>query len=411
MTRFLRAIVYNWPLKLGAVGLASLLYAGVVVSQTARTFNGSVPIETADQSSDVVVLSDLGAVTSIRYVVPDELGLRVDNASFKATVSLANVDPKGGPVALAVRVAASDPRVQVLEYTPSRITVTLDRVTTRSVPVRPVIGTVPAGFEVGDPVVDEASADVTGPEAVVGRVAEVQARVTIDPSGIDLNRVVDLLPVDANGNPLSPVDVEPRTAHVRVAVFTNRRTRTLPVTPVVTGTPAAGFELASITVDPISVSVEGDANDLAGLNRADTLPISISGASSDVVQTIGFALPDGVQVLGAGTATVTVKLRAVTAARTFEAGLVLVGARSDRTYDLSTPRVLVTIAGSVADLDRLASTSIALNVDVAGLDLGAHSVAPTANLTTGLSLIAISPASVTVTVGSPASSSSPQPSP
>jgi hypothetical protein len=71
----------------------------------------------------------------------------------------------------------------------------------------------------------------------------------------------------------------------------------------------------------------------------------------------------------------------------------------------------VTIAGSVADLDRLASTSIALNVDVAGLDLGAHTVAPTANLTTGLSLIAISPASVTVTVGSPTSSSSPQPSP
>ena len=43
---------------------------------------------------------------------------------------------------------------------------------------------------------------------------------------------------------------------------------------------AAGFEVASIEVDPPVISVEGDANDLAGLDRADTLPVSVSGASS-----------------------------------------------------------------------------------------------------------------------------------
>ena len=40
------------------------------------------------------------------------------------------------------------------------------------------------------------------------------------------------------------------------------------------------------TVDPPVVSVEGDANDLAGLDRADTEPISVPGASSEVT-------PDG----------------------------------------------------------------------------------------------------------------------
>ena len=50
---------------------------------------------------------------------------------------------------------------------------------------------------------------------------------------------------------------------------------------------------------------------------------------------------------------VTVKLRPVTGTRTFEAGLVLVGARPDLAYELSTDRVLVTIGGSIADLDRL----------------------------------------------------------
>src|SRR4051812_36863533 len=179
MTRVLRIVVHNWPLKLGAVVLASLLYAGLVLSQTAKPFNGSVPIETVDQPSDVIVLSDLGNVTSIRYVVPEELGLRVDSASFKATVSLATVDPKAGPVALAVHVAATDPRIQVLEYSPSRITVTLDRVTSRNVPIRAVLGTVPPGFDLGDPSVDVSTATVKGPESIVGQVTEALARVTI----------------------------------------------------------------------------------------------------------------------------------------------------------------------------------------------------------------------------------------
>jgi YbbR domain-containing protein len=103
------------------------------------------------------------------------------------------------------------------------------------------------------------------------------------------------------------VDVEPAQVRVRVPVFSDRRSKTLPVTPNVVGTPAAGFEVAAIVVDPPVISVEGDANDLAGLDRADTLPISVTGASSQVTQIVGFALPDGVQALGSGTVQVTVQ--------------------------------------------------------------------------------------------------------
>ena len=99
--------------------------------------------------------------------------------------------------------------------------------------------------------------------------------------------------------------------------------------------------------------------------------------------------------------------------RTFEAGLVLTGARSDRGYALSSDRVLVTIGGSVADLDRLSGTKIVLTVDVTGLDNGTHEVPVSANLQTGLTVVAASPSylKVTVTPAPPASSPSPGPSP
>ena len=63
------------------------------------------------------------------------------------------------------------------------------------------------------------------------------------------------------------------------------------------------------------------------------------------------------QVLGSRRDPVTVKLRPVTGTRTFEAGLILAGARSDLVYALSTDRVLVTIGGSLADLDRLSGAA------------------------------------------------------
>jgi YbbR domain-containing protein len=405
MIRAVRLIVRNWPLKIGALALSTLLYSGLVLSQTTRDFQGTIPIQTVNQASDVIILSPLGVVSDIRYVASADLGLRIGPETFRATVDLANVDPGAGHVSVDVRVVALDDRVQVLDFQPQKITIQLDRKTSRDVPVKPtIVGTVPTGFDIGDPVVDTPTATVTGPQGVVANVVDVEARVTIDPSGIDVNQTVDLIPVDAQGNQLSLVDVDPTSVRVRVSVFTDRKTRTLPVSPVVVGTPAAGFEVASVTVNPLVVQVEGDANDLAGLDTADTAPVSVSGASSDVVQRVSLALPDGVDALGGGFVQVTVRLRAVTASRTFDAGLILEGASPDRLYALSTTHVLVTIGGSVADLDRLSGGTLVLTLDVARLDDGAHPVIPTANLTTGLTLLGVSPSPVVVTITTPAPS-------
>jgi YbbR domain-containing protein len=123
-------------------------------------------------------------------------------------------------------------------------------------------------------------------------------------------------------------------------------------------------------------------------------------------------LPDGVQALGDATVTVTVTLRPVTSSRSFDAGLILVGARADRHYDVSTDRVLVTIGGSIADLDRLSGAELVLTLDVTGLDVGSHQVNVSANLQTGLTLIGASPNPITVTISLPPSASpSPSPSP
>ncbi len=414
MTRVLGFVTHNWPLKVAAIALATLLYGGLVLSQTTQEFRDPVRIAIANAPANAIVLTNPGVTTRITYAAAPDLGLRIDSDTFRATVDLADVEPTGGPVTVRVIVTAIDNRVQVLEAEPSEILITLDRVTSKVVPIRAAVGPVPSGLEAGDPIIEAANATVSGPQSVVATITGVEAPITIDASGIDVDQAVDLVAIDESGaviGALTPIEIEPARVRVRVPVFSDRRSKSLPVSPIVVGTPAAGFEVASVEVDPPVVSVEGDANDLAGLDRADTLPISVSGASSQVSQAVELALPEGVQPLGVGTVQVTIRLRPVTATRTFEAGLVLVGASPSLRYQLSTDRVLVTIGGSMADLDRLSATELVLTVDVTGLEAGTHAVPVSANLTTGLTLIGASPNPLDVIVSTPVASPAPSPSP
>jgi len=418
MTRALRFILHNWPLKVAAVAVASLLYGGLVLSQTTQPFTDPVVIRAPNPPAHVIILSNLGSVTRISYVAPPDLGLRIDRETFEATVDLSNVEPTGEAVTVGVNVEAVDDRIQVLDFEPRAISVTVDRLGSKEVPIEAVLQPLPSGLDAGEPILEEETAVVSGPQSVVATVVKVEAELSIDATGVDVNELVPLIPIDVNGDRLGVderIEVEPAVVRVRVPVFTDRRTKTLPVTPIVAGTPAAGFEVESVTVNPAVVNVEGDANDLAALDRLDTVQVVVSGASSELVQVVGLVLPPGVQVIGPETVEVTVRLRPKTATRTFQAGLILVGARSDRHYELSTDSVLVTITGSVADLDRLAATSFSLTVDVTGFDPGTHIVEVSANLTAGLSLQNVSPNPIEVSVSivepSPGPTAGPSPAP
>ena len=404
MRRALSLLVRNWPLKIAALMLAILLYGVLVIGQNARIFPGSIPIVAVNEPTSAYLLSNLPNVTEVRYLASDP-SIRVDSSSFEATVDLDGVDPAAGTVSLPVTVRAGDTRVRVLGWSPDRVQVQIDQVVAVQVPIKVNKVSVPTNLDVRDPVLSQEQATVRGPASVVRRVDHVEARVQIDPAGLDFDRDVKLVAVDVLGEAVpSPVKVEPEEVRVRIAVFTNSQSRALPVGPNVIGTPAPGFEVTAITVSPLIVNVEGDAEDLSTIVRADTAPVSVDGATADVSTTVGLALPTGIVQIGDTKFDVTVTIRAVTGTRTFNAGIALSGARADRTYKLSTDSVLLTAGGSIADLDRLQAQTLEVAANVAGVATGTHEITLTADLPSGLTLVTISPPRITVVVGVPSPS-------
>ena len=405
MKRIIGRLVHNWPLKLAAVGLATLLYGGLVVSQSTRTLSDIViPVDAAGIPQDSFLLTSVDPVTEIRYFAPS--GTRPLSSDFEASIDLSGIQPGSGPHRVPVRVVSIDDRITVVGVQPAAVTVDLDRLGQKQVDVQVDHGPTPNGLELGAEVVSPSRVQVAGPASVIERVVAARASVIIQPSGIDVDRDVELVAIDDLGDAVGQVDVEPTSAHVTIPVFSNRETRTLPVNPVVTGDPAAGFEIASVTVDPPVALVEGDADQLAQLVRVDTVQIPMTGVSSDRAVDVGLDLPTGVLPVGGGRIKVTITLRPVTATRTFSAGVRLIGAGRGLSYALDTDRVLVTIGGSVADLDRLSGTALVVDLDVAGLQPGAKTVPVSLVLPPGATLVSASPSNVIVTVTAP-----PAPSP
>ena len=408
--RILRVLVRNWPLRLGAIALAIVLYLGLVISQNARTWTGPVGIDPVDQPAGTFLLAGLGNVTTIEYIAPLDVAAQVTSASFVATADLTGVgsQPNGSPVNVPVRVVARDQRIQIVSWEPATVVARLDPVVSQQVPVRVDRGTVPSGLTAGQPAVSPAAVTVTGASSLVSQVASALARVTIDAGGANIDTNVDLVAVDARGQVVSPVTIQPSSVHVTIAVGEQQVNRTLPVVPNITGTLAQGYSIQDVTVTPVTATVSGSGTSIAALTSISTAPVSVAGRSTDLTTTVALQPPKGVTVLGQARVQVRIRVMVETGSRSFGAGVVLTGARPDRTYTLSVPDVLVTLGGSSAALDAVDPARLYASASVAGLDTGTFTIpVHFAAAPAGTSVVAVSPGSVQVTISAPTPSPSP----
>jgi YbbR domain-containing protein len=244
-------------------------------------------------------------------------------------------------------------------------------------------------------------------------VAEAQVSVRIDASGLDVNQDIGLVAMDASGHPVNNVTINPRTVHVDIQVGSQLRSETVPVHPVTTGTPAAGYYITGIDVTPSTVSVGGQADALALLKgKANTKAISVAGATGDITSRVTLDLPTGVTSDTTATITVVIHLSSPGSSRSYSVGVVMAGARPNLVYSLSTPSVIVTLGGAAAALNALDTSTLVVTASVGDLGAGAHAVTLSITVPPGITVDAISPDQITVTIAnapSPAPVASPTP--
>ncbi len=408
-------LVRNWQLKLAAVAVSTILYTGLVFSGTFTDETIRIRIEQENVSRDVFVLSgDLGFV-EVRYRVANDQALSVSEADFVATVDISAYDMERAPEPqqLPVEVTVLRDGIEVLSTTPEEVRVEVDRIDVRSVPVEVEPGAIPEGLEIDDPVVSDDEVEVRGPASIVARVDRAVAFVSIPASGIDVNEAVDLTAVDISGQPVTSgtVELDPETVSVQVSVREIETQTTVAVRPnIQPGTPAPGFALESLSVDPPTVTITGLPEDLAEIGSILTEPISIDGLSASQTFEVALDLPEGVALGEGEPETIVVEATIVpsVSSRTFVVGVICQG-EGDNACLPGLDQVSITVSGSGEALGALTADDVTPIVDVSGLEPGDHDVSPSVSLPAGVELLSIAPGTIPVTIVAPESAPTPEP--
>lgn len=400
-------LLRNWPLKVGALLLSILLYAGLVYSGsfTEQQATG-VPIRATNQPLNTYLLTgELGTV-DIGYRTSAAAAGSITASTFSASVDLDAYDMSqaGEPQLLAVDVRSLDNEVDVLEWAPVEVSVIVDRLAVRNVRVVVDRGEVPPGLEIGIPVVTPSTVQAQGPESRLRLVTRAVARVRVDPSGIDVSEQVDLVAVDADGQPVEAVELSPGAATVEIEVSTAETSKTVPVTPDLVGAPPPGLALATVTVVPAAMTLYGPPDVLADIASVSTGPVELANITADSVVDAQIILPvqtrlgDGVSATVAVTIDVSVEL----ASRTFLLGPVCQNVATGLTCQPQVAQIPVTVSGSAAAVAALTPGQLTPVLDAAGLAEGTHQVTPTVALPAGISLVQpLAPVAVVLTAGGP----------
>ena len=198
VTRVLRVLVHNWPLKLAALGLATLLYGGLVFSQSSQPFDGVVPVEVRGQAPGTFLLTQPDPVTTIRYLAPS--GIRPITSTFEAPDRPDGLRGGCWPTSLPVHVRSIDARISVIGSNRIASPSISTSAPSASVPVVVPKVAPPENMELGPTTVSPESVTISGPASVLARVVEARANVLIQ-SGIDVDQDVNLVPVDVDGTP------------------------------------------------------------------------------------------------------------------------------------------------------------------------------------------------------------------
>ncbi|MBN1660217.1 MAG: hypothetical protein JXA93_17590 [Anaerolineae bacterium] len=402
----LRQIVTN----LSSIILALLLAVAVWIAATLqadpfalREFAG-IPVEPINQPENTVFFEGEQARITVEVRAPQSVLSDLEVADFQAIMDLSAVDI-GGRNSVPISITVNSEAVRIEDYDPEQQIVHLEWIgsVTKGVEIL-VQGDVATGYQANPPTIRPEVITLSGPLPYLTEIMSVTGSINIEGARSDVARKVAIVPWNAAGEAVGNVTYEPREVDVSIGV--RRKVGFKPdvqVVPDLRGDPAPGYRRASVTVEPSTVTLAGPRSmldDLPGFVK--TLPISVTGATADLVRSTAITVPTGVVVAEGNYVTVTVEILPVLSSRALTAEIEIQGLSQGRIATLSPGAVEIIVAGPDALLSQLTPAAVQIYVNLFGYPIGVHRVQLQAVVPEGLDIVSIIPEIVEVQIGLPA---------
>ena len=400
----LNSLKNNWSLAGLSLVLAVMLWVFVTdVENPTRTdfFPATIPIETVNVSRDLAVASLSESAVSVRISASEDSWDDLTRDNFRASVDLSGVSQREVEVTVRVEVTGAG-GVEIVEVSPGRVTVSLETVTSKAVPVQvKLAGAPPLGYAASPATVLPEQVMVSGPESLVNLVEAAVADVNLTGVRVSLRQVFSIIARDRHGGDIDGVNLQPITVEVDLPIVQEEFSTVYAVTTPFRGAPADGFTVEGVRVDPTFVTVSGPIEVLQSISTVATEEVDIDGASSDVIRIVGLRLPTGASVQGQESVTVQVSVAPLSSAQSevaFDITPQLGGLAPGLTASLSPSVVRVTVAANLSILSALSPSDLVVALDVSGLAAGVHDVDVEVQAPPGVNVVSLDPATVEVTL-------------
>ena len=366
-----------------------------------RAYPNPIPVEIVGQDPSLVITGDVPKQVELTLRAPRSVWDRLLNEenSVRAVLDLSGLSDGAHTLEIQIQIATRP--VRIVSVTPRTATVTLEPLATRTFPIKLAVTGQPAiGYQAGDPTLTPKEIIVSGPQSVVDRVTQV--RVPLNLAGVreSIEQTVTVQPLDANNQIVAGLGLNPAEVTVDIPISQQGGYRDLAVKVVVTGQVANGYRLANISVFPPVVTVfSGDpalVNSLPGV--LETQPLDLENANDELTTRLAINLPDGVSLVGDQTVLVRVNVTPIQSSLTLSNKSIQIEGLSNGWYVQVAPRTVdVILSGPLPLLDILSSQEVRVTVDVTGLDVGTHQLAPMVDvLVSNITVESILPGTVEV---------------
>lgn len=390
--KILKTLVNNLGFKILAVILAFILWLVVYNiddPKKTKTFTTNVTVENASAVTDMnkcyEVLDGTNTVTFSVTGKRSELD-KLDDTDFSAVADMNRliVDSKGKKASVPIEISTKRTYSSLSINNKNKyMELSLeDLMSRRFMIAADTSGKVASGYALGEVSVTNPNVlNVSGPASIVKKVDKVVA--TIDVDGMSSNLTDNVIPVlyDADG---SEVDTT-RLTLSNTTVTISAKILSMKEVPLVfstTGTPYGEYKVVEISSSPDTVKLKGAStvlNPLVSLEIPGSV-INVSGARSDVKTTIDITeyLPDGVELVDASNATITVTVRIEAyASKTYQLPsnqIKINGLLDGLLLEFDDNKIPVEISGLKDDLESLSVDDLVASIDVSGLTAGEHQV-------------------------------------
>ena len=402
--RLLSRLKRNWPMKVIALVSAVVLWSALIAQDPSLTrekvfTDVSVTVSGSEalKRNALVVVSGAQELTGVtlRVEVPQTQYAAAQASAYGARVDLSRLREPGEQ---EVRILTSNSATYgtVASVEPETVTLVLEEYATRyRVPVNVVMdGSAPDGWWATAATADPPYVTVSGPRSLVSSVAQAEVRlnqadlprrsgsytqalsfVLKSSSGEVISS--DLLEVTSESVLLDSINVE-QTIYPQKEI-------SLSGLGLVTGEPAEGYAIQSVTVSPASVIAAGSAEALERLEAlyADAA-VDVTGMTESFTRQMSIRRPSELRSLSQTTLTVAVEIGPVIDSRVFEGVRVsLIGVDNGLSSSQQTRYVDVTVTGPQLELNALSRGSLKLTCDAAGLGPGTYSLPIQCGITDG----------------------------